>query len=142
MSFVVDISSVEPRIQDFPDGVYEATITNPRLDVSKKGNPVINMDLVIYHPNLGEAVVKDSLPSAFPRKVRAFWMAFNDLTAEEIAGQQTVEIENPSDLEGGQILVQLGTQENKETGRTYKSIVAPWYYPLSRAADLLGESDA
>ena len=116
--------------------MYEATVENVKSDVSKTGNPMLKFNLRIYSPTLGEAVIKDNLPMAFPAKVKAFWMAFNDFSEEDLSGVKEVAIDNVQDLEGAQILVQLGDQENKESGKVYRTVVAPWYYPTSRG-DLL-----
>lgn len=92
---------------------------------------MVAMELELYHPSVGTATIRDTLPISFPAKVKAFWMALNDLSPEQIAGEPNVAIE-PEELVGAQFIVQLGEQENKQTGKVYKSIVAPWYYPLSR----------
>lgn len=140
-AFVVDISDVTADIRTFKPGVYEATVEDPKADVSSTGNPMIKMKLRVYHPDLGEAVISDTLPAAFPAKVKAFWMAYNDFTEEDLAGVNEVAIDNEKDLEGAQILIQLGDQENKQTGKTYRTVVAPWYYPVSRQDLLLPEED-
>lgn len=140
-TFVVDVSGVEGSVRDFPNGPLEATVKEAKLDVAKSsGNQMVVMKLEVYHPSVGTAVITDRLPSAFPAKVKAFWKAVNDFTEEEIAANPQVEIDPPS-LIGAQLIVQLGTKENKDTGATYKDITPPWYYPLSRAAELLGEND-
>lgn len=134
--FVVDISDVTADIRNFPPGVYEATVENAKPDVSQTGNPLIRMDLRVYSPKHGEAILKDNLPAAFPAKVKAFWMAYNDWTEEDIADVKEVEIDDVSELNGAQILIQLGDQENKTNGKTYRTVVSPFYYPISRL-DLL-----
>jgi hypothetical protein len=136
-SFVVDLSNVGADIRNFPDGVYEASIKSAKLDVSKRtANTTLAMEIEIYSPVHGTAVLRDWLSPAFEAKVKHFWVALNDLTEEQVAASPVVEL-NPPDLVGAQLLVKLGEQENKETGKVYKSLVGPWYYPLSRATDLL-----
>lgn len=140
MSFVVDISSVESNISQFPNGIYPARVRKAELDVAKSsGNPIIRMELAVYSDIYGEATLRDTLPAAFPAKVKAFWQAYNDFTPEEIAQHPEVNIADPADLVGAEFLIQLGEQENKATQKTYKTVVAPWYYPMSRAMDLLGD---
>lgn len=138
--FVVDISDVTADIRTFPPGVYEATVEDPKTDVSKKGNPLIKFNLRVYSPKHGEAVIFDNLPSAFPAKVKAFWLAFNDWTEDDMADMSEVEIDDVNDLDGAQILIQLGDQENKQTGKVYRTVVSPFYYPISRI-DLLDLDD-
>ena len=139
-TFVVDTSGVESHISEFPVGPIEATVKSAKPDVSKKGGAMLVLELTIYHPAHGEATIKDWLPQSFPAKVKAFWMAINDFTQEQMADNPVVEI-NPPDLIGAQLILQLGEQENEQDGKTYKRIVAPWYYPISRA-DLLAGEDA
>lgn len=136
-TFVVDISSVQANIRDFPDGVYEAQIKSAKMDVSEKSQqPMLVMDLELYSPTHGTATIKDFLPEAFPAKVKQFWQALNDFTAEEMANEPEVDID-PEALPGAQVLIQLGEQENPRNGKVYKNVTPPWYYATSRAADLL-----
>lgn len=135
-TFVVDISGVQSDIRSFEDGVYEAKIEKVEHDVSASGNPMLRLNLEIYSEEHGTASVRDFLPEAFPAKVKSFWQAVNDFTAEEMAEQDKVEID-PDALPGATFLIQLGDQENKTTGKVYKTLTPPWYYPLSRASELL-----
>ena len=139
-TFVVDTSSVDAFIGDFPLGPAEATVMSAKPDVSKKGGAMLVLELQLYHASVGSVTIKDWLPSSFPSKVKAFWMAINDFTHEQMAENPVVEI-NPPDLIGAQLIVQIGEQENAESGKTYKKIVSPWYYPISRL-DLLAGEDA
>jgi hypothetical protein len=131
-TFVVDISKVEASLRDFPNVPVEAKIVSADLDVAKSsGAPIIRLEFEIYHPDVGTTTIRDVLPHNFPAKVRAFWMALNDFTPEQMQNQSKVEI-NPLELVGASMIVQLGERENPATGKIYKSVVSPWYYPLSR----------
>ena len=117
----VDLSGVEANIGDFPDGPVEAEIAEASLDVSKKGDPMISLQIRVTHPEYGTAMVKDWLPSTFPSKVAKFVQAFNGLTAEELKQYQNVDLD-PTEIKGGRLIVYLGTNE-----QGYKNIVQPWY---------------
>lgn len=134
--FVVDISSVQAPIQEFPNGPVEAQVAKAELDVAKSsGNMMLRIEFEIYHPDHGTATLRDFLPVTFPAKVKAFWQALNDLTAEQMAEQPEVNID-PDEIVGSQLIIQLGEQEGNN-GKLYKNVSSPWYYPLSRATDLL-----
>ena len=136
----VDISNIAADIRTFPNAALEAKVLSAELDVARSsGAPLIRLEYEIYHPTAGTTKLRDTLPSNFPAKVKSFWMAVNDFSAEEMAEQPKVDID-PDTLVGATIIVQLGEQENKESGRVYKTVVAPWYYPISRV-DLLEISD-
>lgn len=139
-TFVVDVSQVEADIRSFPDGPVEATIKTVTPDVSKKGNNMLVLEVELYHPAVGSVTTRDWLPSNFPAKVKAFWMAVNDFTEEQIAADPQLKIE-PDELKGAQLIVHLGLDEDKETKKVYKKIVPPWYYPISRT-DLLSTDGA
>jgi len=139
-SFVVDTSKAESFIGDFPLGPTEATVTSVKADISKKGGAMLVLELQLYHPSVGSATLKDWLPESFPSKVKAFWMAINDFTHEQMAANPVVEI-NPPDLVGAQLIVQIGEQEDEKEKKTYKKIVAPWYYPISRVDLLAAQED-
>lgn len=139
-TFVVDVSQVEANLRSFPDGPVEATVKKVTPDVSKKGGTMLSLELEIYHPSVGSATIKDWLPASFPAKVKAFWMAVNDMTEEEIANDPLLKIE-PEGLIDATLILQIGDQENKGDGKVYKQVVAPWYYPISRH-DLLSTDGA
>ena len=139
-SFIVDTSQAESFIGDFPLGPVEATVVSCKSDVSKKGGAMLVLELELFHESVGKATLKDWLPASFASKVKAFWMAVNDFTHEQMAANPVVEI-NPPDLIGAQLIVQIGEQEDETTKKVYKKIVAPWYYPISRL-DLLAGKDA
>lgn len=139
MGMIVDVSNVESNIQEFANGIYEAKVVAAKYDVSKSSNDtMIVLQIEIYHPSYGSAKLRDWLPPSFPAKCLNFFMALNDYSREDVAEMVEVEIPEPQELVGAEILIQLGEQENKQTGKVYKSIVGPWYYPLSRAGELLG----
>lgn len=140
-TFVVDTTGVETHISEFPLGPIEATVHSVKADVSKKGGAMLVLELKLYHPDHGEAIMKDWLPQSFPAKVKAFWMAINDFTQEQMNANPVVEI-NPPDLVGAQLIIQLGEQESEQDGKTYKRISPPWYYPISRADLLSAGEDA
>ena len=130
--FVVDISNIPANIQDFPAGAVEATILSAKMDVSKeKGNPLIRLEWEVYHPAVGTAILKnDTLPSAFPAKVKAFWQALNAFTNEDMADQPEAQID-PDALVGAQLILQIGPKESSN-GKVYTSVLTPWYYPITR----------
>lgn len=138
----VDFSEVNDRtsIRDFPDGPVEATINNATLDVSKtSAAPMIRLEFTVYHPDHGEATLKDTLPSLFPAKVQAFWQAFNRLSKEELKNESAADID-PADLVGASLIVVLGESTNEKTGKTYKQVDYPWYYADDRV-DVLEYED-
>jgi len=139
-SMIVDISNVQASIRDFPNHAVEAKVISAKRGLSQAGNMKVDLELEIYHPDVGTAVVRDNLPSAFPAKVKAFWMAINNFTQEDMADQEKVEID-PAALVNAQLIVQLGEQESKKDGKIYKTIVAPWYYPIDRT-DVLADAYA
>lgn len=140
--FVVDISKVPSDLRNFPNGNAEATVKEAKLDVAKEsGNPLVRMVLTLYHPSVGEVTMNDTLPIKFPAKIKSFWMAINDLTEQQALEAPEVDLSEPGNLVGAQFIVAIGEQEGKDrqgnlTGRMYKTIVPPWYYPISRT-DLL-----
>ena len=141
-SIQFNLSDIKQSIRDWEPGVYEAVISNARVDIAKSsGDPMLVFDLTLYSPVHGEITITDRLPSGFPAKGKAFWKAFNDYEDEDLAGVELITIENPAELEHGEILVQLGDQEDKRTGKMYRQVVAPWYYPTSMAPMLLGGDD-
>jgi len=140
-SFVVDLSNIQASIATWPVGPCEATVKSAKLDVAQKsGNQMVVMELELYHPTAGTTTIRDYLPQGFPAKVKSFWRALNDYSEEQIAANPEAVIE-PADLVGAQFLVQIGDRENKESGKVYRGIVAPWYYPLSQATELLADDD-
>lgn len=139
-TMVVDISDVQASIRDFPNHAVEAEVKSAKRGLSQTHNLKVDLELEIYHPDVGTAIIRDNLPAAFPAKVKAFWMAINDLTSEDMAEQTQVEID-PAALVGARLIVQLGEQESKTNGKIYKTIVAPWYYPTSRT-DVLEQAYA
>lgn len=146
-TFVVDTSQVQANLGSFPPVPVEAKVLSVKSDVSKKGGSMLVLELGIYHPDVGEATIKDWLPSSFPAKVKAFWMAINDLTEADMASAPVVEI-NPPDLIGAQLIVVLGREEGKDpntgqpNGKVYTKIVSPWYHPISRVELLPVPADA
>lgn len=137
-TFSVDLSNLKTPIWQFPNGPIEATIVSAKVDVAASGNPKLAIEWEVYHPEVGTATLYDNLPSVgFDAKVAAFWMALNELTPEDIQASPKIDID-PGGLRGAQMIVQLGEQERKDKpGTTRKSVVAPWYYPISKAAELL-----
>lgn len=136
--FKVDVGNVGTNIKQFPNGVYYAVIEEPEFKLSKKNNLMLAFKLRIYHQDYGEAVIYDNLPVNAPFKVKPFWLAFNNWTEEEfLANGTAVEIDDPSIIDGAEILVQIGDQEDKATQKVYKSVVSPYYFPVSRKDDLL-----
>lgn len=136
-SLTIDLSNAGGSIRDFPVGVYEAEVIKAELEVSKNtGNPMITVELEIHHPTMGSTTLRDWLPMSFPSKVKTFWMAANNFTpqdaAEALAKSSEVELD-PTELVGIQLLVQIGERESVADGKTYKGVVPPFYYPLSRS---------
>lgn len=141
MGMVIHVADIESSIREFPNGVYEAKVTEAKYDVSKKTNDtMIVLKLEIYHPVHGTASIRDWLPPSFPAKCFAFYLALNDWTRDQV-DTDDIELPEPPDLVGAEILVQLGEQESKTDGKMYKTLIGPWYYPLSRAAELLDTED-
>lgn len=131
--FVIDVSDVAAFASDFPDGPVEAEIKKAELKIAQSsGNPMIDLTLEIYHPQFGTAKLFDNLPHAFPRKVKAFWMALNELTEEEVQANPKFAIDVDS-LVGAQLIVNLGTEEHyNQPGRMVKKVVNPFYFPITR----------
>ena len=142
---VIDVSGVTANLGQFPNGVYEARVTAAKLDIAQSsGEPVIKLEWEIYHPELGNATIRDTLPSKFPAKCKAFYQAVSDLSHEDMQDPSHQQIElDPDELIGAECLVQLGEREgtaNDGSKRMYKSIVGSWYFPSSRQ-DLIGYED-
>lgn len=141
-TMTVDLSKVGTPIQSFPNGVYHARVDEASLDIAESsGAPIINMQLTIYDEDLGEGQLRDSLPSKFPAKCKAFWQAVNGFSAEDMKRPENSNVEFDADaLVGATLLVQLGEREgtNKKGEKTmYKQAVGAWYFPESRT-DLIG----
>jgi hypothetical protein len=138
----VDLSKATTFVSNFPNGVYPAKVASAKLDVSGAGNPMIVVELELYHPELGSGTIRDFLVPSFASKVKAFWQAVTGATNEEmqLPENQNVEID-PDELVGAELLVQLGEQENAEDGKTYKSLVGSWYFPASRSDLITFEYD-
>jgi hypothetical protein len=132
-----DFAGVESNIREFPNGPVEAIVKSAMSDVSRKGNPLIRLELEIHDPNVGTATLRDTLPQGFPAKAKAFWIAVNDFAPEEVADLK-VDID-PDTLVGAQLIIELGEKESNLDGKLYKQVSPPWYYPLSRAEELFTE---
>jgi hypothetical protein len=135
-SLTIDLSGATGSIRDFPVGVYEAEVVKAELEVSRNtGNPMITIELEIHHPTMGSTTLRDWLPVSFPSKVKSFWVAAMNYTpqqaAEALSRGSEVELD-PTELIGTQLLVQIGERESTSDGKTYKGVVAPFYYPASR----------
>lgn len=141
-SFTVNIKDIKEFASNWPNGPYLAKVLEATVDVAKTPphNPVIRLKLELYDPVLGTCLLNHNLASAFAAQVRSFYMAYHDLTLEEMAGVEEIELE-ASDLVGAQFIVQLGEKKSKTDGNTYKQIVSPWFYPVSRHEDLLGNEE-
>ena len=144
----VNLANVETRADGFPDGVYSARVLDANLDVSKaSGNPMIVLQLEIYHPQLGTATLRDWLVPTFASKVKSFYQAVNNFTAQELADDLARDSEpeiDPDQLKGAEVLVQIGEKASQQDpSKMFKNVVAPFYFPLSRM-DLLAwqEGDA
>jgi hypothetical protein len=135
-SLTIDLSNAGGSIRDFPVGVYEAEVIKADLEVSKgTGNPMITLELEIHHPTMGSTTLRDWLPVSFPSKVKSFWVAAMNYTAQQAAEalSRGSEVElDPAELVGVQILVQIGEKESTNDGKMYKGVVPPFYYPVSR----------
>lgn len=137
MSMVFDFNDVSVGIKNFPNGPTEAIVKMAKSDVSQTGNPVLRLEFEIYHPEYGTAILKDNISPKFKSKALAFWAAVNDMTLEELIGTE-VDVD-PKGLKGAQLILQLGEKVSDFNGKTYKEVVDPFFFPLSRAADLFGE---
>ena len=144
-TMTVDLSNVSGFIGDFPNGIYEARVLDAELTISQSsGEPMINLEWELHDDDLGHATLRDNLPYKFPAKVKAFYMAANNLTHADMQdpAHQKVELD-PDDLQGLQMLIQLGEREgmNKQ-GETqnYKTVAGAWYFPADRI-DLLRKED-
>jgi hypothetical protein len=129
-------ADVRQPLSTWPDGPVTASINSAVLETSKNsGEPMIVLELELFHPEHGYNTVKDWLPYAFPAKLAAFFQAFHHLSGEEFRAEVA---ENEGELEiddaelvGGTLIVVLGDVENNN-GKTYKNIVAPWYFSDER----------
>lgn len=145
MSFIVDVSNVSANLSQFPSGVYPAQVKEAKLEIAQSsGEPMITLVWEIHHPDLGNATLRDNLPSKFPAKVKAFYQAVSGLTHEEMQDPANHQIEIDADeLIGTQCLVQVGEREyTNKAGekRTGKSVVGAWYFPADRT-DLISYED-
>jgi len=137
----VNLADVKTYASEFPNGTYSARILKADLEVSQNtGNPMIVLELEIYHPKLGSATMRDWLVPAFARKMKAFYQAINNFDAQELADSIARDAEpeiNPSELVGAEVIVQVGEGTSKtDPTKVYKNIVAPFYFPITRM-DLL-----
>lgn len=137
----VNLAGVESGLRDFPVGVYPARITKAELDVSKNtGQPMIVVWLEIHHPMLGSGTLRDWLVVTFPAKIKTFYQAVNNYTAQELAEavNRNPDIElDPQELVGAELLVQIGEEPSQnDPSKLYKKVVSPFFYPVSRS-DLL-----
>jgi len=142
----VNLANVETRADAFPNGVYSARITKADLEVSQNtGNPMIVLQLEIYHPTIGTATVRDWLVPSFASKIKAFYQAINNFGAQELADSLARDPEpelDPDEMVGGELLVQIGDSKPNDKGMVYKNVVAPFYFPSSRMDLLAWQEDA
>lgn len=128
--------NVRQPLVSWPDGPVTATINAAELTTSKSsGEPMIVVEFEVFHPEYGTSTLRDYLPFAFGAKCTAFYQSFYRLNAQELKAEMA---ENNGDLElddqelvGGTMIVVLGDVENQD-GKTYKNVVAPWYYSDDR----------
>jgi len=71
-----------------PEGAYDAEITSAEEKTSKKGNPMIEVNLKVYGANGGFRIVRDWLMEAVPHKLLHCAESLN-LRAEYDAGEIT-----------------------------------------------------
>lgn len=137
----VNLANVETSAEGFPNGVYSARIMKAELEISKtSGNPMIVVQLEIYHPQLGTASIRDWLVASFPSKMKSFYQAVNNFNAQQLADDLARNSEpeiDPDELIGAEMLVQIGEKPSQmDPNRMFKNVVAPFYFPISRM-DLL-----
>jgi len=142
----VNLANVENRADGFPDGVYSARVKDAKLDVSTNtGNPMIVLQLEIFHPTLGTASIRDWLVASFASKVKAFYQAVNNFSAQELADDIARDSEpelNPTEMIGAEVLVQIGDRPSKaDPTKIFKNVVAPFYFPISRMDLLTWQED-
>jgi hypothetical protein len=125
-SVTFNVSGIETDIRDFPDGPVEAEIVKAEVEVSKKGNPMVVLTYQVFHPEHGEATVKDFMvPSDHnyaKKKAAHFYAAFNGVTMAEAIANGDYDLD-PNEVKGGRMIIVLGVNDNG-----YKSIVDPWFY--------------
>lgn len=137
-TFRVDLSKATSNLSEWPNEFVEATVDDAKIDISKSsGEPMLVLELEVYHPDHGSAKIRDYLPSGFESKSKAFYQAFNRLSNEEVNAETEIDID-PDNLTGGTVIVKLGEQE--VNGKIYKRIDAPWYLADTRT-DVLNYLD-
>lgn len=152
MGMVVDLKNTSTRISEFPAGYYEAKVVKAEMAIAaSSGDPMVNLQWEIHHPELGNAVLRDNLPYNFPDKVKSFWLAANEMTEQDFQQAKaedpdSLEVEiNAPDLVGLEMVIQVGDVEGKTNGqpngKMYKNVVGAWYFPASRAGDLVEWAD-
>ena len=149
MGMIIDLTKTQTNISTFPDGMYEAKVVKAEMKIAKSsGDPMVDLNWEIHHPELGNAVLRDNLSYNFPDKVKSFWLAANEMTEQDF---QQAKAENPNDLEnveinpeemiGLEMVIQMGEVEGKTNGqpngKMYKNVVGSWYFPASRAESLV-----
>lgn len=136
-SLTVDLAGVATDLSQFPNGVYEAQVLSAELEISKSsGNPMVTVEFELHHPTLGTGTIKDWLSPGFKSKIKSFWMAANGFDNQQardaLASGSEIELD-PDEMVGVQLLVCIGEREGRDgDGRMFKSVVAPFFFPVSR----------
>lgn len=125
-------------LTSFPDGWYPAKIIAAETSISKNGNAQFVVDFEIEHKTAGSARLRDWIMPSFPPKARAFYRAYQGMTADEF--RQYLDSEGKKqaltaeELLNAKMLVHLGSEEYN--GNLRKTVV-PGYYASQDQTDLL-----
>lgn len=152
---VIDLTKTQTRISDFPNGRYEAKVIEAEMAIARSsGDPMVKLQWEIHHPDLGNATLRDNLPFNFADKVKAFWLAANDMTEQDFIqakNENPEELSNveidPAHLIGLEMIIEVnereGTDQNGQpNGRMYKQVNGTGYFPASRTDLITWDVDA